>query len=241
MSEEPVQPENEPPSKRRWCQYSIRSLMLVTLVIACWLGYISHNARKQRDIVAWVKEMEGSVEYDYQFDAKGGRIEDAQPPGPDWLREWIGIEYFSDVTLVNLENSQVKDLSPLTGLTNLKKLWLGNTQVSDLSPLKGLTNLVFLYLSDTEVRDLSPLEDLTILNILFLSETQVTDLSPLEGLRNLEYLNLEGTPVSWEEGQKLQKLLPKCDIDWDGRIYLRSRPLESNFPSLSPTPLPSQQ
>ena len=141
----------EPKLKRRWFQYSIRSLMLVTLLIACWLGYISHNARKQKAAVAWVKSMEGNLWYDYQMEEDGMWKANPEPPGPDWLREWIGIDYFSDVYWVDLANTQVTDLSPLEYLPNLEVLNLSFTQVTDLSSLDGMSNLFFLQMVDTPV------------------------------------------------------------------------------------------
>ncbi|MCH7729863.1 MAG: leucine-rich repeat domain-containing protein [Planctomycetes bacterium] len=56
----------------------------------------------------------------------------------------------------------------------MKLLWLLATQVTDLSPLAGLTNLKVLDLDSTQATDLSPLEGLTNLERLFLRNTQVT-------------------------------------------------------------------
>ncbi|MBW4460651.1 MAG: leucine-rich repeat domain-containing protein [Nodosilinea sp. WJT8-NPBG4] len=95
-----------------------------------------------------------------------------------------------------LDQTQVSDLSPLSGLTQLRILSLSQTQVSDLSPLSGLTQLSELYLDQTQVSDLSPLSGLTQLRILSLSQTQVSDLSPLSGLTQLRILSLSQTQVS---------------------------------------------
>jgi Leucine-rich repeat (LRR) protein len=45
----------------------------------------------------------------------------------------------------------------LSHLTNLSMLDLRDTGVSDLSPLSHLTNLSMLDLRDTKVRDISPI------------------------------------------------------------------------------------
>ena len=42
---------------------------------------------------------------------------------------------------LNIYGSQLSDLSPLAGLTNLEMLGLDINRVLDLSPLVGLTNL----------------------------------------------------------------------------------------------------
>ena len=42
---------------------------------------------------------------------------------------------------IDLEDTEVHDLSPLAGMENLEELYLDRTEVSDLSPLAGLKNL----------------------------------------------------------------------------------------------------
>ena len=63
------------------------------------------------------------------------------PPGPAWLREAVGIDFFADVVLVNLEVHEEHDLSPLVGLPQLEALVLGNAQLCDLSSLQELRHL----------------------------------------------------------------------------------------------------
>ena len=55
------------------------------------------------------------------------------PPGPEWLRELVGEEYFVTIDYVGLHNTKVTDvgLEHLEGLTNLKRLNLVNTQITD--------------------------------------------------------------------------------------------------------------
>jgi len=76
---------------------------------------------------------------------------------------------------------QVSDLKPLRGLP-LRTLWLNNTQVRDLSPLTSLTNLGWLYLVNTPVSDLSPLRGLKLGSLDLTGCRDVTDLSPLAGM-----------------------------------------------------------
>lgn len=84
--------------------------------------------------------------------------------------------------LVQLEiqdNEKLTDLSPLSGLLQLRVLLCNSTQVSDLSPLSGLQHLQELSCNSTQVRDLSPLSGLLNLQRLSCNSTQVRDLSPL--------------------------------------------------------------
>ena len=52
-----------------------------------------------------------------------------------------------------LGETEVSDLSPLAGLTNLEEIWLNDTQVSDLSLLAGLENLRRLSIEGTNVTE----------------------------------------------------------------------------------------
>ena len=100
------------------------------------------------------------------------------------------------MTWLDLEGTQVADLTPLAPLTRLEKLDLRGTPVKDLSPLKGMTGLRHLFLEGSGVADLSPLVGMGRLRELWLNHTGVTDLSPLKDCIGLRQLSLRGTEVS---------------------------------------------
>ncbi len=215
----------KPKPHRRWWQYSLRTFFVVLTVACVWLGRTVHRANEQRKAVEWVRQMRGYVVYG-----------DAKPSGLMWLRDSLGADYFDLVLHVDLDNSQVNDLTPLARLTGLQQLWLNATQIRDLTPLVKLTSLQELALGEAPVRDLTPLATLTELKWLWLSDTQVSDLTPLAGLKSLEWLDLkntqvndltplakltslqklelENTPVSKEQVKTLQQTLPNCEIYW---------------------------
>jgi internalin A len=87
------------------------------------------------------------------------------------------------------------DLSPLSGLKNLRTLYVPNAPVTDLTPLSDLKNLLWLDISNTQVTDLTPLADSKNLQMLFASNTKVTDLKPLSDFVNLERLEVSNTSV----------------------------------------------
>ena len=82
------------------------------------------------------------------------------------------------LSVLDLAESAVSDLTPLTNLTKLQALYLQETTVSDLTPLANLTKLQTLNLRETAVSDLTPLANLTKLQTLYLQETTVSDLTP---------------------------------------------------------------
>lgn len=98
--------------------------------------------------------------------------------------------------LLDLDNTQVRDLRPIARLTGLTALFLTNTKVVDLTPVAGLTALAVLFVDNTGVSELSPLARLTGLSDLSFGNTSVSDLSPIRGLTNLHGLWLEHTRVS---------------------------------------------
>ena len=227
MTTEPTKPK----PKRCWLQFSLRTFFVLLTVFCVWLGWTVHQANEQRKAVAWVREMGGSVSYDYEFDEDGNIIDDAKPPGPEWLMELVGVDCFQKVSDVRICGRKVSDLTPLEKLTSLQKLDLSKTQVddltplaklpslkwlavdftpvSDLTPLGGLKNLEWLCLNQSQVDDLTPLAKLTSLEALGLHTTQVSDLTPLAGLKNLEQLGLHGTPVN-----DLTPLAKLTSLEW---------------------------
>ena len=234
---------DKPKPRRRWLQFSLRTLfVLLTVACVCFglLGRWAYRANEQKRALEWVSEMGGWVRYHHNIadrDALGSR-KMLKPLGPRWLVQLLGPDYFQEVYSVDLKGTLVRDLTPLTKLTSLETLHLYDTQVSDLTPLAKLTNLRDVYLINTPVSDLTPLAELTSLESLHLDRTQVSDLTPLEGLtslyelrlydtpvnvsdlmplarlKNLQQLYLHRTQVSEEHVEKLRRALPYCDIDW---------------------------
>lgn len=93
-----------------------------------------------------------------------------------------GLEHFSGLTSLVLSSNNIRDLYPLRALNRLNRLELGsNAALSDLSALSGLAQLRTLWLFNTAVRDLTPLSGLALTE-LGLQNRSVLDLSPLRNL-----------------------------------------------------------
>ena len=90
-----------------------------------------------------------------------------------------GLEYASNVTLIELKDNQISDVTPLQNLTSLTDLVLGNNQISDLTPLQNLTSLTSLQLANNQISDVTPLQNLTSLDELYLDNNQISDISSL--------------------------------------------------------------
>jgi len=211
MSMPEPQPE-QPRRRRRWFQYSLRTLLLVmflTSIGLSWFAVRLQQARRQREGVEEIKKLGGVVCYDYEAHQSG------KPPGPGWLRKLLGDDFFAEVDLVQVSNDAA--MEHLNGLPRLSAV-VCDTRVTDvgLEQLKGLTQLRELYLEYLDVTDigLEHLKALTQLQALYLSGTRVTDagLDHLKALTQLRKLTVEDTRVTDQGVKKLQQNLPNCKI-----------------------------
>ena len=122
------------------------------------------------------------------------------------IRDLTGLEFATRLTRLDLgvkriagrfvNSNRVSDLSPLSGLTSLERLYLTENRVSDLLPLSGLDSLEILRLSENSISEVSALSGLTSLEWLYLADNSISDLSPLSGLANLEGLGLASNSIS---------------------------------------------
>ena len=116
------------------------------------------------------------------------------------IRDLTGLQFATNLWRLVFDDNPVADLTPIVGLVNLRSLGFDRINQSggavDLSPIAGLSNLEDLNLPDTV--DLSPLAGLSNLRILFFSghDDSISDLSPLAGLVNLELIHAGGISVS---------------------------------------------
>ena len=190
-----------PARKLRWFQYSLRSLFLLTLVVSLVMGWVAPRMKRTRqedEAVEEIKKLHGQVQYDYEVRQSGNPPLDEEPPGPAWLRNLLGENFFATVVKVHFDYDAAsvtdRDLEPLKGLTQLQWVDLRGTQVTDagLEYLKGLKQLQALDLFGTHVTD--------------------SGLQRLRGLTQLSSLHLVRTHVTDEGVERLQRALPKCRI-----------------------------
>ena len=147
-------------------------------------------------------------------DADGDEIQLVEAEVPSITIQ--GQEYSTDLIELDLSGMGLTDadIEPLQYMVNLEVLNLNDNNLSDLSPLAGLHRLITLRIGgyNPDIADLSPLENLTLLEDLALPpNSKIQDLSPLSGLTSLQYLFMEGTwgnnPVSY-----IQDLSPLSNL-----------------------------
>ena len=134
-----------------------------------------------------------------------------------------GLEFATNLTLLDLSFNEIVDLTPLAGLVNLTWLNLWSNEIVDISPLAGLVNLTTLYLGSTTITDLTPLAGLVNLTTLYLGSNAITDLTPLAGLVNLTWLNLWSNEIV--DLTPLADLTNLMELDLSGNEIVDLTPL----------------
>ena len=127
----------------------------------------------------------------------GSHIDIPDPNLRASIAEALGINPNTPITVEEMQALEGLDpdrvINDLTGLqfaTNLVHLDLDRSQISDISPLRGLINLKFLEVHGT-FSDISPIRGLINLEHLDVAGSNVSDLNPIAGLLiNLEVLNI---------------------------------------------------
>jgi hypothetical protein len=165
-------------------QFGIRSLLAFCLacsIAAAWFAVEMKRARRQAKVVEAITTLDGLWQYDWQLDADGGLLLNARPPGPGWLINLLGSDFFAEVANINLRSRPVTDaeLEQFEGMTRINGLEIGNTGITDagLRHIIGMTRLFELDIGSTQITDtgLQYLEGMTQLQRLALEGTQITD------------------------------------------------------------------
>src|SRR5262245_43163764 len=221
-------------------RYSLRTLLVVVLVLgalAGWLGIRALRMRRQHEAVQAVKDAGGSV-----ATAKAAAGVDpftvpptepsnpiakaaAQLEAPAWLRDVIGADGFERITSVDLSRKSVTDadLAHLRQLTNLKELFLSEADIGDvgLQNIGRLPELETLALDHTRVTDngLRHLANFPKLKQLVLGGTSVGDdgLMHLRGASQLQNLDLASTQIRGPGLVHLKQLTQLQQLDVSGR------------------------
>ena len=121
-----------------------------------------------------------------QVNASGANVESLE-----------GIERFTGLDMLFLNDNPGIDISGLGGVTSLTYLELARCELEDISELLGLEALAGLNLMQNRLTDVSALRRMTALTELYLDYNEdLEDVSALSGLRALQTLSLKGTAVT---------------------------------------------
>jgi hypothetical protein len=169
-----------PTPRRRWLQFTLRTMLVLILIVSVPLGWFAHKLRQaeqQREAVREIEEIGGTAVQCPNFDPRDSWASRV----PSRLRRTLGDEFFVTVNYVSLSGARITDtdLMRLRAFPRLRALYARRCRVTDagLVHLRELVHLEELSLHSTRITDagLEHLRGLTQLQVLWLRNTQVTD------------------------------------------------------------------
>lgn len=182
----PMSPDSvvQPPWRR--FQFGLKRFIVFVLVVGGTIGWFAHTVerkRRERAVVTLVQSAGGEVHYDWQLDPELHR-----PPGPGWLRNIVGDDYFAHVAHVDLRTKFDWDLSLVMG----PAISMARQAAAEGSHRAAAKRRVP---ADELLRFVATLETVEALQ---LGETQVTDSGAkhIAKLENLSHLFLASNPVT---------------------------------------------
>lgn len=203
----------EQPKRRFRLAISLRAMIVLVLVVGLVLGWRVSKARQQKLISQAIRERGGTIYYDWEV--VGGRyVPGRKPRISEWVRRFVGDEYFQEIAQVNLGydystkdsiGRQHRDLmiGYLRNMSYVTHLDMYEFQVTDtdLAVLRNLPLLESLTiwnpeeLSDAGIAQLRSLKRLVWLRIV---NPRMTDsgIAALAKLPSLERLEFEGHGLS---------------------------------------------
>ncbi len=177
-----TEPTTTPKPRRRWLQFSLRTLMVVVLLVALplgWIGILLERSREQERVLGHFRKYEPIASSRYGYVVTLG---------------FSGNPYVAGLRSVPIAGPNDADMVHLKGFKKLECLSLGGSDVTDagLRDIGELTSLKALSLYDTRISD--------------------SGLNHLKKLTNLKVLNVGKTGVTSDGVASLQKALPNCEI-----------------------------
>jgi hypothetical protein len=126
-------PTTTPKPRRRWLQFSLRTLMVLMLLVSVPLGWLAvqlKRGREQKQAVIALRKLGGRV--GYERDASG-RLQSRLPQFVGSVEE----DLYANVTTVRLSNCLIADLDlgHIRGLIDIQDLDLTNTPITVLPGL----------------------------------------------------------------------------------------------------------
>ena len=220
-----------PKPKRRWYQFSMRTLLLVMLVFCLtvgWVGSRMYRAKQNRERVAAVEDAVVAIE------KLGGEVTSAYVERRP--QTWLETQFDDpgspgdpvrvlEVRHVDLQQMVTTDagLEHLSRLESVRSvnLWGAKVTVSGLEKLARLEHLQSLDLSHSDVTDaglkkLAVLENLRMLNLLHARKVTDAGLKDVARLESLEGLYLCGTMVTDAGLRELSSLKGLKALDISG-------------------------
>lgn len=112
------------------------------------------------------------------------------------IKSLEGLQHCKEVMLLDLENNEIADLSPIKELKLLQSVTLAGNKITDLAPLEGLTKMQLLDISRNQVTDLNPVKGMENLRDLWAADNQIKSLDPVRELKKVWSIDVAGNGIT---------------------------------------------
>jgi hypothetical protein len=109
-----------------------------------------------------------------------------------------------DLEEIDMADYEIEYLDGIGACRYARVVDLSNNNLTDISELSELHQVERLYLTNNHIGLIDSLSNLTVLQVLDVSYNDVDDLSPLFDLSHLSYLNVMGNRIPAWQLEKLQ-------------------------------------
>lgn len=107
-----------------------------------------------------------------------------------------GLQQLTNLETLDLSGNRLQELSPLIGMTALRKLDLSDNQITGVEALGRVPGLVRLTLTGNRISDPSPLQDLPALTMLDIADNRIADAGDLVKCPEVDELWIGGNPIT---------------------------------------------
>ncbi|MFO0882767.1 MAG: hypothetical protein U0894_01025 [Pirellulales bacterium] len=175
---------NSAPPRRRWFQFSLRTLLLAMLVFGCGLGWLANKRMKSQRAWAAVRAVErqrGILHFE-----KGS-----------WIEKKLGIDLPNATSILVTCSHDLFESGDIAEIPTLQDVQVFGTTVTDddLKLLENLSDLRSFGASSSQItsQGLLHFQGLIKLDHLGIDGSNVTD----EGLANLQLPHLRSLSIGW--------------------------------------------
>lgn len=146
------------------------------------------------------------------------------------LENLEGIQYFTGITTLDLDDNKLTDVSGIENLKALQSLRLENNYLTSLPDLSMLTDLKILVAYDNQLQQLPDLSANIQLTQLVVYKNQLKELPDLRSLVNLQKLDAGNNRLTVTPDVSANILLTSLSLD---KNFLTHGPELSDLPNLS--------
>lgn len=107
-----------------------------------------------------------------------------------------GLQHCAALMLIDLENNQIADLTPIKDLKLVQSLTLASNKIESIAPLENFTKLQYLDVSRNAIKDIAPLTKMENMRSLYLSQNSIESLAPIAGLKKVWTLYVAANPIA---------------------------------------------